>query len=278
MVEKGQNVTLLVGHSDELLKFHEKVKASGKVLGAYCRVDASLPDGLARLGDVSEVVGRLEEDSSVSQVYCSMTGVPAEQVCAIKSACKIKNIGFGLVLPLLDDLDGHFVRRQSIGGSVLAPAREPLTYLHNRLLKRLFDLLLTVFCMLTVFPLIYLFKLVGIKRREHAPSLVKKRSCGPDGKPFNCMSFRFEERSLARLLNVLTGSMSLVGPDCYPLDEGDTPASLPKHLERKKVKSGLTGWARVNKVDEAHRLDADIYYVENWSLWLDVKILLKSLF
>lgn len=278
---------ILVGHSDDLLKFYERSKTSGLVLGVFCESVATLPTDLTRLGDVSDVANYLDQDATVSCVYCSMTGISAAQISEIKDACKVRDVQFGLVLPLIDELEGQYVRRCSQGGSILAPVREPLSYFHNRLLKRVFDLLVTVTLMLTIFPIIYLFKLVGIKRREHAPSLVKERCCGPNGKEFDCMSFRFEDHSLARLLNVLTGSMSLVGPECYYLSidnqsnedtRGDEMMKLPKRLERKHVKSGLTGWARINHVDEGNRLEADIYYVENWSLWLDIKILFKSLF
>jgi lipopolysaccharide/colanic/teichoic acid biosynthesis glycosyltransferase len=86
---------------------------------------------------------------------------------------------------------------------------------------------------------------------------------------------------LPQLFNILRGDMSLVGPRPQPtfFDERYS-ADVPRYLERQQVRPGLTGWAEVNDLRGAapivDRTLYDVYYVENWSLVLDLKILLLT--
>ena len=90
---------------------------------------------------------------------------------------------------------------------------------------------------------------------------------------------------LPQLFNVLTGEMSLVGPRPHPIELNDLFVSrIPKYMLRHKVKPGLTGWAQVNGLrgitdteeKMALRIEHDLWYIQNWSLWLDLKILLQT--
>jgi putative colanic acid biosynthesis UDP-glucose lipid carrier transferase len=92
---------------------------------------------------------------------------------------------------------------------------------------------------------------------------------------------------LPQLFNVLKGEMSLVGPRPHPLELNDEYKSrIPKYMLRHKVKPGITGWAQVNgyrgqtetKEKMALRIEHDLWYIQNWSLWLDLKILLMTPF
>jgi lipopolysaccharide/colanic/teichoic acid biosynthesis glycosyltransferase len=87
---------------------------------------------------------------------------------------------------------------------------------------------------------------------------------------------------LPQLWNVLTGHMSIVGPRPErPFFVEQFKGKVPRYLERHRVKTGMTGWAQVNglrgdaPIDE--RTKYDIYYVENWSLVFDMKIILKTI-
>lgn len=304
MSKKEQKGTILVGDGDELFRFYAELKRPDRVVGIFCSYATELPDGLVRLGRMDEVQEYLDEHLQVQRVYCSMSRVTLEDVKAVQYACKARAVRFCMVLPLVNELDVPMVDMKVGKKTLLTPQSEPLSHFHNRLFKRLFDLVLTLFFMLTFFPFVYLVKAVNIKRKKLGPSFVKDRCCGPNGRPFNRVSFRTQpitrplaegddaeqnqsvvaqtqgsRYSLARLFNVLMGSMSLVGPDCYELGEEEEVVNLPKRLERRDVKPGMVGWARLkHKTEGTDRLDADIWYVEHWSLWLDVRILLNSLF
>jgi lipopolysaccharide/colanic/teichoic acid biosynthesis glycosyltransferase len=92
---------------------------------------------------------------------------------------------------------------------------------------------------------------------------------------------RWNLDELPQFWNVLRGDMSLVGPRPErPHHVDQLSALLPHYLPRHLVKPGMTGWAQVNGLrgdsDLGARVQYDIYYIENWSLWLDVQILLLT--
>jgi len=87
---------------------------------------------------------------------------------------------------------------------------------------------------------------------------------------------------LPQLFNVLKGEMSLVGPRPERTHAVESfQESVPKYLDRHRVKTGMTGWAQVNGLrgdtSIADRIKYDLYYIENWSLAFDVKILIRTL-
>ena len=90
---------------------------------------------------------------------------------------------------------------------------------------------------------------------------------------------------LPQLINVLRGEMSLVGPRPHAIEHNDDFKSrIPKYMLRHKVRPGITGWAQVNgfrgitdtEEKMALRIEHDLWYIQNWSLWLDLKILLQT--
>ena len=152
-----------------------------------------------------------------------------------------------------------------------------------------------------------------IKINDNGPVFFLQERIGQDGKPFTIYKFRsmrpdaeeiighswatkddprrtkvgaflrkWSLDELPQLLNVLKGDMSLVGP--RPEMSGliqDFSKSIPRYLERHEVKSGMTGWAQINglrgNTSLEERIKYDLYYIENWSLIFDIKILLKTI-
>jgi len=93
---------------------------------------------------------------------------------------------------------------------------------------------------------------------------------------------KFSIDELPQLFNVLMGKMSLVGPRPErPIFVKDFKEKIPKYMLRHKVKCGVTGWAQIHGLRQdtpiEKRIKYDFYYIENWSLLLDIKILWKTL-
>jgi len=170
--------------------------------------------------------------------------------------------------------------------------------------KRIFDLAVAVPGFLALSPLMFVTALV-IRTTLGKPVLFKQVRPGKDGKPFTIYKFRTmnnatgangrllpdEKRltpfgkflrstsldELPELFNVLKGDMSIVGP--RPLLMQYLGRYTPEQVRRHEVKPGLTGWAQVNgrnalSWEEKFRLD--VWYVDNWSLALDLKILIMT--
>jgi exopolysaccharide biosynthesis polyprenyl glycosylphosphotransferase len=178
-------------------------------------------------------------------------------------------------------------------------------------IKRVFDISISFFGAVFLSPLLLLLALL-VKLTSRGPVFYLQNRIGLDGKEFNMLKFRsmmvdaeaatgpvwakkgdprvtpigsFLRRTsldeLPQLINVLLGDMSLVGPRPErPHFVSDFQNYIPQYAERHRVRSGVTGWAQVNglrgqsPIEE--RTKYDIYYIENWSLWFDLKIIILT--
>ena len=179
----------------------------------------------------------------------------------------------------------------------------------NKVLKRTMDIILAVlFLLLTI--LIYPFIFLMIKIQSPGPVFFKQRRTGLNGKSFTMLKFRsmhvnqeadqlqaskddprkfpfgdFMRKTsmdeLPQFWNVLKGDMSIVGPRPHMLAHTEMYAQLiDKYMVRHLVKPGITGWAQVNgsrgETKELRQMEErvlrDIWYVERWSIWLDIRI------
>ena len=182
----------------------------------------------------------------------------------------------------------------------------------GRITKRLFDIIIATILLIILSPL-FLLLTVLIKLGSRGPIFYLQERIGMDGMNFMMMKFRsmkidaesetgpvwaknndprrtpigaFLRRTsideLPQLINVFRGEMSLVGPRPErPFFVDKFKSLVPKYLDRHRVKTGMTGWAQVNglrgNTSLEERIRYDIYYIENWSLWFDIKILIKTI-
>ena len=180
----------------------------------------------------------------------------------------------------------------------------------NLVAKRAFDVLFSALALLILSPLILLTAL-AVKLTSPGPVLYRQERMGMDGAVFRILKFstmrmgseqagprmatagddrrtavgallrRTSLDELPQLFNVLRGDMSLVGPRPErPVFIEEFKRQIPKYHLRHKVKSGITGWAQINglrgQTSIQKRIEYDLYYIENWSLLLDLKILVRT--
>ncbi len=182
----------------------------------------------------------------------------------------------------------------------------------SRFLKRGFDLVVALAAFIVFSPVMLLTAII-IKLEDRGPVFYRQERMGLDGKPFDIFKFRsmrvgaenesgakWAEKDdprrtrvgrfirktsideLPQLLNVLLGDMSVVGPRPErPQFVEQFRAEFPHYMLRHKVRAGMTGWAQVHgwrgNTSIRIRIEHDLYYIENWSLMLDLKILFMTL-
>jgi len=199
---------------------------------------------------------------------------------------------------------------------VLSQREEPLDDLGNRMKKRVFDLIVSIFAI--VFILSWLVPLIGfaIWIDSKGPVFFVQKRSGQNNVPFNCIKFRSMKVNFAsdmlqatknddrftrvgrfirktnldefpQFLNVFIGNMSIVGPRPHMLKHTeDFSVIISKYMIRQFLKPGITGWAQVNgyrgetkKIEDMEsRVNHDIWYMERWCLTLDLKIMILTIY
>jgi len=182
----------------------------------------------------------------------------------------------------------------------------------NSILKRAFDIFFSLLFLILSLPLMLTIALL-IKLTSKGPVIYKQKRVGWDGKEFTMLKFRTMKvdaekdgpvfakpndprctslgkilrklslDELPQLINTLKGDMSIVGPRPErPVFIEEFRKKIPNYMLRLKIKAGITGWAQVNglrgdtSIEE--RIKYDIYYIENWSILFDLKIILLTIF
>jgi len=184
----------------------------------------------------------------------------------------------------------------------------------SSMLKRVMDFVLGSMLLLFVTPMFAIIALVIRRRGGRGPVFLRQERMTLDGKTFEIFKFRtmvdeaerdtgpvwaspedprrtqvgiwlrrFNLDELPQLINVVLGDMSLVGPRPErPPFVQQFKERIPQYMVRHRVKSGITGWAQINgwrgNTSIEKRIEYDLYYIENWSLLLDVKILILTIF
>jgi exopolysaccharide biosynthesis polyprenyl glycosylphosphotransferase len=205
------------------------------------------------------------------------------------------------------------VRVQEIDGIPFLKIKGIPMSIWNRFVKRLFDLAFSISILFITSPLLIVISVI-IKLTSKGPVFYKQERISLEGNKFDMIKFRsmiinaedktgavmaikgddrltsigkilrkFSLDELPQFINVLKGEMSIVGP--RPEREyfiNIMKEKIPRYLERHRVKCGITGWAQVNGLrgqdtSLEKRIEFDIYYVENWSVIFDFKIIIKTI-
>ena len=267
---------------------------------------------IKRLGDHGDLLAYLE-CHDIDQVWIAL---PLQQIVAIEALCLALEKFHAEVL-LAPDISGWRLLNNSItqinGLPLINITASPMND-GNVLVKWLEDKLLSLLILMLASPLLLLIAVL-IKLTSRGPALYGQERVSWNGKRFNMLKFRTmpvgaDESSgepvwgqarakrptrlgaflrktsldeLPQFFNVLKGDMSIVGPRPErPIFVEQFRHEIDRYMQKHLVKAGITGWAQVNgwRGDTClqTRVEYDLHYIEHWSLWFDLKIILLTLF
>ena len=270
---------------------------------------AFLRERLPSLGEFEDLP-RIVGAGQVWTFFLAPDDAEMPKLFPLLNECSGLNVDFYLVPNLLEIMTSR-VRVEELEGIPVLKIKDVAMTGWSHIFKRAFDICLSSIALLLLWPVFIVISL-AILMDSRGTVFYGQERVGMDGREFRLLKFRTmsmdaESKTgpvwavkgdprvtrvgrvlrktsldeLPQLWNVLGGDMSLVGPRPerqYFVER--FRARVPKYLERHRVKSGMTGWAQVHglrgNAPIEERTRCDLYYVENWSLMLDIRILLMT--
>lgn len=314
----NHRTVIIVGTGQSGAAIYNELKNSDfgyKIKGYFDNDTTHLPNMPAYLGTLKEVKGYVIENK-IDEIYCSLNNNEDNEITDLIEFSEKNMVRFFLIPEFFNYVKRRFILRFIESVPIVSLRNEPLQHLPNRLIKRAFDISFSLFVLLIIFPPILIIVGILIKRSSPGPLFFKQERTGFQGSSFNCYKFRSMKMNddadkqkatkgdpritkigafirktsideLPQFFNVLIGDMSIVGPRPHMLKHTEEYSRLiDKFMVRHLVKPGITGWAQVNGYrgetktleDMEGRVKKDVWYIENWSFLLDLKIVLKTAF
>jgi Undecaprenyl-phosphate glucose phosphotransferase len=266
-------------------------------------------DDLPVLGNPS-TLGRVIRATRADEVIIALSGRSSNDVLDIVALAEDESVEIKLYPDAFQLITNNEVSVGDISGLPLLSVKNvALDNPLNRGLKRTLDMIVATLVLTFGSPLMLLIAAL-IRLDSRGPVFFAQERVGLDGNPFPTIKFRtmranapdlgnwttkddprvtrlggflrrYSLDELPQFMNVLRGEMSVVGPRPeQPIWVERFSQSIPRYVRRHKQKAGITGWAQVNglrgdtSIEERTRYD--LYYVENWSLLFDIKIIIKT--
>jgi putative colanic acid biosynthesis UDP-glucose lipid carrier transferase len=271
-----------------------------------------IPNYLGTTDDVNAFVSA----NDVDEIYCTLPGTQDEKILTLLNHAEKEMIRFYIVPEFYRHVKKTLVMDMMESIPLLSIRKEPLQSAYNRALKRAFDIAFSSLVIVAIYPTLYIVLGILIKLSSPGKVLFTQKRTGLYGKEFQCFKFRTmrvndnadteqavkDDPRITKLglflrktnldefpqfLNVLTGDMSVVGPRPHMLKHTEEySASIDKYMIRHLVKPGITGWAQVTgyrgetrTLEQMEgRVRRDVWYIENWSFLLDLKIIVVTIF
>ncbi|WP_299054222.1 exopolysaccharide biosynthesis polyprenyl glycosylphosphotransferase [uncultured Polaribacter sp.] len=292
--------------------FKSKTNLGYKYLGFFSDKKYKSSDYLGDLSQIYSFAGQ----NIVDEIYCSLSTLSDKNIKDLKKFTADKNISLKLI-PDATELYSKNQSVEFYNDSllVLNVKKLPFEFKENLLIKRVFDILFALFVCVFILSWIVPILWVLVKIESKGPLIFKQFREGVNGEEFLCYKFRsmrlntqsnyvhatrndkrvtrigaFLRKSsideLPQFINVLLGDMSVVGPRPHLESLSlEYQKDVDDYLKRHVVKPGITGLAQISgyrgeikkKSDIKNRVRLDIFYIENWSFFLDVKIIIQTI-
>lgn len=268
--------------------------------------------GLPIFGTYSQMAGIIKKHR-VTGLIISHVSTSANEILRILKYCGESNVTIYMVPTLIDVIAGHLKTHQIFGVPLIVLLQHHMPGWQAQI-KRILDICISLVILIVGAPL-WFFLAILIRTNSPGPALFKQERIGQNGKPFIMIKYRSmysdaEKRTgpkwaeeddpritplgrflrktrldeIPQFINVLKGEMSLVGPRperAFFIEQ--LKEEIPWYIRRIKMKPGITGWAQVKHKYDATIEDVrkkvifDLYYFENMSLLLDLKIIFRTL-
>jgi putative colanic acid biosynthesis UDP-glucose lipid carrier transferase len=274
-----------------------------------------LKDAIPNYLGMTHEVEAFVMENPIDEIYCTLPNSKDEKIMRLYNFAEKNMIRF-YIIPEFSRYVKRRLTLESIESlPVMAVRREPLQAIHNRVLKRAFDIVFSFLFLTLIFSVLYIILSILIKLSSRGPVIFKQTRTGIYGKDFDCYKFRsMEVNELAdekqaekddpritwigqfmrrlnldeipQFFNVLRGDMSVVGPRPHMLKHTELySAIIDKYMVRHLIKPGITGWAQVNgyrgETKNTEQMEGrvrnDVWYLENWSFILVLKIIMVTI-
>lgn len=248
---------------------------------------------------------------SIDEIYCEINSVTRLQLKEIRSFCNENKIEFSLIPENKAIYSKDFILEHYGTLPILKPKKLPFEKIETHIIKRVFDVFFSLIVCLFILSWLLPILWIVVKIDSKGKFFFKQKRDGANGKQFYCYKIRSMEENdvadqisttkndvritsvgvflrktsldeLPQFFNVLTGDMSIVGPRPHiNIQTEKYLKEIDNYLLRNSVKPGITGLAQVSgyrgevkkKSDIANRVRLDIFYIENCSFFLDLKII-----
>ena len=271
----------------------------------------TLPNYLGMTYEVEDFVLK----NNIDEIYCTLPSSQDEKIIRMLNFAEKHMIRFYIVPEFSRYVKKQMDLGSIESIPVMAVRSEPLQSIQNQIIKKTFDIVFSFFFLITLFPIFYVVFGILIKMSSPGPVIFKQTRTGFYGRSFDCYKFRSMKMNedadekqaeiddpratkighflrhsnldeIPQFYNVLKGDMSVIGPRPHMLKHTELYSSfINKYMVRHLIKPGITGWAQVNgyrgetKTTEQMegRVRCDVWYLENWSFLLDLKILIITI-
>lgn len=299
-----------------LVRYFANNRRSGRRVVGFLddhRAKGEIFEGVPVVGRISDLSHEIVTNRMLHEVVLALPDASSEEVLRMIYECEKQMVTFRWVADIFGLITARMGVSYAGNVSLLSFTDSPLSDWENRLLKRLMDVVLSALALIVLSPL-FLVLAILVRLDSRGPIFYRQERIGEDGRHFMLLKFRTMKKDaeketgpvwarendprrtrigsflrennldeLPQLWNVLVGDMSLVGPRPErPHFVSQFKEDIPRYMARHSIRSGITGWAQVNglrgNTSIEERTKFDLFYIENWSLYFDVKILIMTIF